>query len=69
MEAMVSGSSMRLFQALQQVPICPVANKDRMGAGRDGFPDLLQMFVHGVRVGIGHDKPRAHGAIGTDRSE
>jgi len=40
-----------------------------MGAGRDGFRDLLEMPVHGLGVCVGHDEPRACPTVRTDGAE
>jgi hypothetical protein len=40
-----------------------------MGAGRDGAADFVQMLLHGLGVGIGHDEGCSCAAARADRAE
>jgi len=51
------------------MPARAIENERGVRARRDGFTDLLEMFVHGFGVGVRHDDPHAYGALGADGPE
>jgi hypothetical protein len=56
-------------QLIGLVPSGPIHQDDGMGPRGDASADLLQVHLHGVRVGEGHHERRALTAHGTDRAE
>ena len=56
-------------KVLAVMPARAVEEERGMCAGRDGFGDLLEVFVHGLGVGVGHDDPGAYAAVRADGAE
>jgi len=51
------------------MPAGAVADQDGMGAGRNLGADFLQMRVHRLSVGVGHDHGRADASLWADSAE
>ena len=51
------------------MPSGPIEQQDSAGSRNDFRCDGLKMFLHGLRVGIGHDNRRALASGRTDRSK
>ncbi len=51
------------------MPASAVENERGMSARRDGFRDLLKVFIHGFGVGVRRHNPRAYGSLGADGAE
>ena len=51
------------------MPAGSVAHQYGVSPRRDLGADLHEMFVHGLRGGVGHDHGGPDGALGADRSE
>ena len=67
-----SGSTER-FSGKRSLPVvCPaglIEHDDRMRLGRESARDLVEVMLHGLRVGARHDHGRAGAAFGADRAE